>query len=281
MKVLITGSNGQLGYDLAKILRYKNIDFLATDRSTMDITNIEQVSKVIKDYFPDIVIHCAAYTYVDKAEDEKELCYSINVLGTKYISQACKEIDAKLIYISTDYVFDGKGIEPFIETDLPNPINYYGHTKYQGEMIVQSLLSKYFIVRVSWLFGSNGKNFVKTIQNLLKDREHISVVSDQFGSPTYTLDLAKILLEIIKSEEYGLYHITNEGFCSWYEFALEILNLSGRDVRIYPINSSEFPTKAKRPFNSRLSKDKVMEVFSYKLQNWKSALREYENNEKN
>lgn len=277
MKVLVTGANGQLGYDVIKQLNSAGIDYLGTDRESLDITNKEQVTRVISDYNPDAVIHCAAYTAVDKAEDEKDLCYSINVLGTKYVAEACKEIDAKMVYISTDYVFDGEGDEPFEMTDKPNPINYYGQTKYEGEVEVQKDLSKYFIVRISWVFGSNGNNFVKTMLRLGKERDEISVVADQIGSPTYTPDLAKLLVEMIKTDKYGVYHATNEGYCSWYEFACEIFKQVGIDVKVNPVKTEDYPTKAKRPMNSRLSKKQTWSVFSFELQNWNSALRGFLN----
>lgn len=272
MKVLVTGANGQLGYDVIKQLNSIGIDYLGTDRESLDITNKEQVTRVISDYNPDAVIHCAAYTAVDKAEDEKDLCYSVNVLGTKYVAEACKEIDAKMVYISTDYVFDGEGDEPFGVTDKPNPINYYGQTKYEGEVEVQKILDKYFVVRISWVFGSNGNNFVKTMLRLGKERDEISVVADQIGSPTYTYDLATLLVEMIGTEKYGIYHATNEGYCSWYEFACEIFKQAGITVKVNPIRTEDYPTKARRPKNSRLYKSPLIE-----LENWEDALKHYIN----
>lgn len=270
MKVLVTGANGQLGYDVIKRLDSEGIDYLGTDRESLDITNKEQVTKVINDYSPDAVIHCAAYTAVDKAEDEKDLCYSVNVLGAKYVAEACKKIDAKMVYISTDYVFDGEGDEPFGVTDKPNPINYYGQTKYEGEVEVQKVLDKYFVVRISWVFGSNGKNFVKTMLRLGKEKDEISVVADQIGSPTYTYDLAKLLIEIIRTDKFGVYHATNEGYCSWYEFACEIFKQAGVTVKVNPIKTEDYPTKARRPKNSRLYKSPLIE-----LENWEDALNHY------
>lgn len=272
MKVLVTGANGQLGYDVIKRLDSEGIDYLGTDRESLDITNKEQVTRVINDYSPDAVIHCAAYTAVDKAEDEKDLCYSVNVLGTKYVAEACKEIDAKMVYISTDYVFDGEGDEPFRVTDKPNPINYYGQTKYEGEVEVQKILDKYFVVRISWVFGSNGNNFVKTMLRLGKERDEISVVADQIGSPTYTYDLAKLLIEIIRTDKFGVYHATNEGYCSWYEFACEIFKQAGVAVKVNSIKTEDYPTKARRPKNSRLYKSPLIE-----LDNWEDALKHYIN----
>jgi dTDP-4-dehydrorhamnose reductase len=275
MKVLITGANGQLGYDVIKLLDSEGIEFLGTGRESLDITNEEQVSRVICDYNPDVVIHCAAYTAVDKAEDDKELCYSVNVLGTKYVVEACKKTNAKMVYISTDYVFDGKGDKPFDVIDKPNPINYYGQTKYEGEIVVQKSLDKYFVVRISWVFGSNGNNFVKSMLRLGKDRDEISVVADQIGSPTYTYDLAKLLVEMIKTDKFGIYHATNEGYCSWYEFACEIFNQVGMDVKVNPIKTEEYPTRAKRPKNSRLLISKINSEFTVTLNEWKLALNSY------
>jgi dTDP-4-dehydrorhamnose reductase len=272
MKVLVTGANGQLGFDVIKRLDSEGIDYLGTNRESLDISNKEQVKRVIIDYNPDIVIHCAAYTAVDKAEDVKDLCYSVNVLGTKFVTEACKEINAKMVYISTDYVFDGEGGEPFEVTDKPNPINYYGQTKYEGEVEVQKSLDKYFVVRISWVFGSNGNNFVKTMLRLGKERDEISVVADQVGSPTYTSDLAKLLVEMIQTDKYGIYHVTNEGYCSWYEFACEIFKQAGMDVNVNPIKTEDYPTRAKRPKNSRLYKTKSN--FDL-LPNWQSSLKKF------
>ncbi|MFZ7131940.1 MAG: dTDP-4-dehydrorhamnose reductase [Eubacteriales bacterium] len=279
MKVLVTGANGQLGYDVIKLLDSEGIEFLGTDRESLDITNEEQVKRVICDYNPDVVIHCAAYTAVDKAEDEKELCYSVNVLGTKYVAEACKDIDAKMVYISTDYVFDGEGDKPFEITDKPNPVNYYGQTKYKGELEVQKLLEKNFIVRTSWVFGRHGKNFVKTILNIGKDRDEISVVADQVGSPTYTHDLAKFLVDLIRTDKYGIYHATNEGYCSWYEFACEIFELARLCTNVKPISADNYPTKAKRPKNSRLNTDQLTKYNFKKLPNYKDSILQYFANE--
>lgn len=272
MKVLITGANGQLGYDVIKRLKIEGIEYLGVDRSVVDITNEEQVKRVIIDYNPDIVIHCAAYTAVDKAEDEKELCYAVNVIGTKYVAEVCKEIDSKMVYISTDYVFDGDGDKPFEVTDKPNPVNYYGQTKYEGELEVQKILEKYFIARISWVFGSHGNNFVKTMLKLGKKRDEISVVSDQIGSPTYTYDLSKLLIEMMQTDKYGVYHATNEGYCSWYEFAYEIFRQAEMNVKVNPIKTEDYPTKAKRPKNSRLSKRQLQAKGFTNLMNWKESL---------
>jgi len=284
MKVLVTGANGQLGYDVIKRLKKSGIECLGTDRDSMDLTNEGQVKRVIRDYNPNIVIQCAAYTAVDKAEDEKELCYAVNVLGTRYVAEVCKELNAKMVYISTDYVFDGEGEEPFGVEDKPNPINYYGQTKYEGELEVQDKLDKYFIVRISWVFGSNGNNFVKTMLRLGREKNEISVVADQIGSPTYTFDLAKLLVEMIQTDKYGIYHKTNEGYCSWHEFACEIFKQANIDVKVNRVNTEDYPTEAKRPKNSRLLKTKGYEKFATNMQSWERALmlylsRELKNNE--
>lgn len=273
MKVLVTGANGQLGYDVIKRLEKSNIEYLGTDIDVLDITDQEQVKKLISNYGPDVVIHCGAYTAVDKAEDDRELCYSVNVLGTRYIAKACKDIEAKMVYISTDYVFDGEGDQPFKVNDKPNPINYYGLTKYEGELEVQNILDKYFIVRISWVFGINGNNFVKTMLRLVNERKEISVVADQIGSPTYTYDLAELLMDMISTDKYGIYHATNEGYCSWYEFACEIFKQAKIEVKVNPIKSEEYPTRARRPKNSRLYKN-----ISNELESWESALSHYMNN---
>jgi dTDP-4-dehydrorhamnose reductase len=270
MKVLVTGANGQLGYDVVKRLEENKIQYLGIDKDTVDITNKNQVKKIINDYKPDTVIHCAAYTAVDKAEDEKEICHAINVLGTRYIAEACKKNNAKMVYISTDYVFDGEGEEPFKETDKPSPINYYGQTKYEGELEVKKMLEEFFIVRISWVFGINGNNFVKTMLKLAETRDEISVVADQVGSPTYTYDLARLLVEMINTDKYGVYHATNEGYCSWYEFACEIFKQAGIDIKVNAIKTEDYPTRAKRPKNSRLCKKQFTE-----LKNWRAALSNY------
>jgi dTDP-4-dehydrorhamnose reductase len=254
MKVLVTGADGQLGYDVVKKLEELDIEHIGVDKEDFDLTNEKETKEFILDYQPDVIIHCAAYTDVDQAEVERELCYQVNVNGTRYVAEATKELDAKMLYISTDYVFDGQGEEPFEVTDEPNPINYYGETKYQGEQEVQKLLDKFFIVRTSWVFGEHGDNFVKTMLKLGKERDEISVVADQYGSPTYTVDLAELIVEMIRTDKYGIYHATNDGFCSWYEFAKEIFKAADLDIDLKPVCSDKFKTIADRPRNSRLSK---------------------------
>ncbi len=278
MKVLVTGANGQLGYDVVERLKKLSIEHIGVDRQDFDLTNEVQVKSFILNYKPDVVIHCAAYTAVDKAEDERDLCYAVNVLGTRNIVQACKEMDAKMVYISTDYVFDGEKKEPYEVTDPTNPINYYGLTKYLGEQEVQKNLDRFFIVRTSWVFGKNGNNFVKTMLKLGQERKEIKVVYDQVGSPTYTYDLAKLLWDMMQTDKYGIYHATNEGYCSWYEFACEIFKVAGMDdVKVIPIKSEEYLTKAVRPKYSKLSKDKLELKGFIRLPNWKDALKKYIN----
>ena len=278
--ILVTGAKGQLGTDVVKELARRGVPHKGVDIENFDITNKESVFKAFQEYQPDAVIHCAAYTAVDKAEDEPELCRLINEEGTKNIAMACKSsdgpvpIDAKLIYISTDYVFEGIS-ECFYKPDDPtNPISIYGKTKLAGEKAILTL-EKSFIVRISWVFGATGNNFVKTMLRLGQDRKEINVVCDQVGSPTYTADLAPLLCEMAQSEKYGIYHATNEGTCSWAEFAEEIFRQSGLDVKVNHIPARDYPTKAARPFNSRLDKSCLDEAGFGRLPEWKDALKRY------
>lgn len=273
--ILVTGVNGQLGYDVIRELKNRNIDCLGIGRQELDITDEEKVHKYIIDLKPKCVIHCAAYTAVDKAEDERELCYKVNVDGTENIAKSCKEIDAKMIYVSTDYVFDGKGDKPFEVKGNKNPLSVYGKSKYEGELKVQQILNKYFIVRISWVFGVNGNNFVKTMLRLGREKDELNVVCDQIGSPTYTKDLAVLLCDMAVSKKYGVYHATNEGYCSWSEFAKEIMKHSKLKCKINSIPSSEYYTKAVRPLNSRMSKKSLVENGFDLLPNWKNALERY------
>lgn len=276
MKVLVTGVKGQLGYDVVNELEKRGHVAIGTDVDNMDITNKEQVEAVIKEANPDAVIHCAAYTAVDLAEDNIDLCRRINADGTRNIAFVCKELDIKMIYISTDYVFDGEGTHFWQPDDERHPLNVYGQTKYEGELAVESLLEKYYIVRIAWVFGVNGKNFIKTMLNLGKTRDHLTVVNDQIGSPTYTYDLAKLLVDMVETDKYGRYHATNEGICSWYDFACEIFKQAGYDhVTVSPVSASEYPAKAKRPSNSRMCKDKLTENGFAKLPTWQDALSRY------
>lgn len=275
MKVLVTGVKGQLGYDVVRHLKLQGIEHKGVDIDDFDLTKREETVNAIVAYDPDVVVHCAAYTAVDKAEDNQELVYNINVNGTKYVAEACKQLDAKMVYISTDYVFDGQGTRPWEPDDPFDPINYYGVAKAQGENAVTETLEKYFIVRISWVFGLNGHNFVKTMLKLGAEREEIRVVDDQIGSPTYTYDLAKLLVDMIQTDKYGRYHATNEGICSWYEFTVEIMRQAGLSCRAVPISSAEYPSRAKRPFNSRMSKDKLVENGFGRLPAWQDALARY------
>lgn len=275
MKVLVTGVKGQLGYDVVNELVKRGHTAIGTDIEEMDITNKNSVDSVIKENTPDAVIHCAAYTAVDAAEDNAELCRKINAEGTQNIADVCKELDIKMIYISTDYVFDGQGERPWEPEDERTPLNVYGQTKYEGELAVQNTMDKYFIVRIAWVFGVNGKNFIKTMLNLGKTRDSLTVVNDQFGSPTYTYDLAKLLVDMVETDKYGIYHATNEGICTWYEFACEIFKQAGINVKVSPVSASEYPAKAKRPSNSRMSKEKLTEQGFEKLPAWQDALARY------
>lgn len=275
MKVLVTGVKGQLGYDVVNELTKRGHIAIGTDIEEMDITDADSVDAVIKENAPDAVIHCAAYTAVDAAEDNADLCRKINAEGTQNIANVCKELDIKMTYISTDYVFDGEGERPWEPDDERTPLNVYGQTKYEGELAVQNTLDKYFIVRIAWVFGVNGKNFIKTMLNLGKTRDSLTVVDDQFGSPTYTFDLARLLVDMVETDRYGIYHATNEGICTWYEFACEIFKQAGMNVKVSPVSSAEYPAKAKRPSNSRMSKEKLAENGFEKLPTWQDALSRY------
>lgn len=276
MRVLVTGVKGQLGFDVMRELEKRGHDAVGVDIEEMDITNAAQVNDVVKAASPDVVIHCSAYTAVDRAEDEVELCRKVNAGGTKNIAEVCAELDCKMIYISTDYIFSGDGDRPWEPDDEANPLNIYGQTKYEGEQEVKNRLNKYFIVRISWVFGINGNNFIKTMLRLGKENGAVKVVDDQIGSPTYTYDLASLLVDMAESEAYGQYHATNEGICSWYEFAKEIFKAAGMDqVSVTPVSSSEFPAKAKRPSNSRMSKEKLVKNGFNKLPTWQDAVKRY------
>ena len=275
MKVLVTGVNGQLGYDVVKELEKRGHQAVGVDREQMDLTSKEQIKECIENVNPEAIIHCAAYTAVDKAEDEEELCRRVNAIATKDIAECAKKLDIPMIYISTDYVFDGTKDGEYTEEDIPNPINVYGKTKYEGEVYVQELLEKYYIVRISWVFGENGNNFIDTMLRLAKDRDEINVINDQVGSPTYTKDLAPLLVDMIETDKYGVYHATNEGYCTWYEFAKEIFRIAEIDIKVNPITTKEYPTKAVRPMNSKMSKEKIITNNFNKLRLWKDSLREY------
>ncbi|MFB7141958.1 dTDP-4-dehydrorhamnose reductase [Gottfriedia sp. NPDC056225] len=272
MKILVTGYGGQLGYDVVKECERHGLNVKGCGRKELDITKKESVFALVDSYKPDVIIHCAAYTAVDKAEDDKVNCWNVNVEGTRYLAEAAKKQNAKFVYISTDYVFHGKGENPFTEEDQPEPIGYYGLTKYEGEKIVQSLIEKYFILRISWVFGINGNNFIKTMLKLSESRNELNVVGDQIGSPTYTVDLAKLIVELIKTNKYGIYHTTNDGYTSWAEFAEEIFKQADRKMLVNSIATEEYPTRASRPKNSRLSKQKLVENGFTPLPSWQDAL---------
>lgn len=275
MKFLITGVNGQLGYDVKRELVDRGyIDICAPTREELDITNMDDVSRYVLEHKPNVIIHCAAYTAVDRAEEDKENCYNVNVNGTKYLVEATSMIGAKFIYISTDYVFDGTKQEIYNVDDLTCPINYYGETKLLGEKIVAEYFN-HIIVRISWVFGINGSNFVKTMLRLAETKKELGVVSDQIGSPTYTEDLSKLLVDMALSEKRGIYHATNEGFCSWNEFAKYIFEVNGIEMIVNPVLTKDYKTVAKRPLNSRLDKSKLVEDGFEKLPDWKDAVKRY------
>lgn len=298
MKVFVTGVNGQLGHDVMNELYKRGYEATGSDIADtyvgindfspvttmpyikLDITDTEEVNRVISRLKPDVVIHCAAWTAVDMAEDDDkiELVRNVNAHGTENIAKACKNIDAKMIYISTDYVFDGQGTKPW-SPDCKDykPLNVYGQTKLEGELAVSSILDKYFIVRIAWVFGLNGKNFIKTMINVGKSHDEVRVVNDQIGTPTYTLDLSRLLVDMIETEKYGYYHVTNEGgYISWYDFTKEIYKQYGLDTKVIPVTTEEYGlSKAKRPFNSRLDKSKLIENGFTPLPTWQDALKRY------
>ena len=274
MRVLVTGVKGQLGYDVMNELAGRGHEGIGVDIQEMDITDAASVEKVITEAAPDAVIHCAADTAVDAAEDNVDLCRRVNAGGTENIARVCKALNCKMMYISTDYVFNGQGTRPWEPDDKREPLNVYGQTKYEGELAVETL-EKFFLVRIAWVFGVNGKNFIKTMLNLGKTRDHLTVVADQVGSPTYTYDLARLLVDMIETDKYGRYHATNEGLCSWYEFACEIFKQAGMNVTVSPVTSDQYPAKAKRPMNSRMDKSKLDEMGFKRLPSWQDALGRY------
>lgn len=298
MKVLVTGVAGQLGHDVMNELAKRGYDGIGTDIAAsylgvqdntavvgmpyvkLDITDAESVEKIIKEIKPDVVVHCAAWTAVDAAEDEEnsDKVFAVNVEGTKNIARICKEIDAKMVYTSTDYVFDGQGTEPW-KPDCKEyaPLNIYGQSKLDGELAVSEILDKYFIVRIAWVFGTNGNNFIKTMLKVGKKFDTLRVVNDQIGTPTYTYDLARLLVDMIETDKYGYYHATNEGgYISWYDFACEIFRQAGYLTNVNPVTTEEYGiSKAKRPFNSRLDKTKLVENGFTPLPDWQDALKRY------
>ena len=276
MRILVTGVKGQLGHDVVNEMVKRGLEPVGVDLEEMDITDAGACRRVITESKVDAVIHCAAYTAVDAAEDNVDVCRKVNADGTRNIAEVCRDLDIKMMYISTDYVFNGQGTRPWEPDDQRVPLSVYGQTKCEGEMAVEELVKKFFIVRIAWVFGVNGKNFIKTMLRLGQERGAVSVVDDQIGSPTYTYDLARLLVDMTESEHYGRYHATNEGLCSWYEFACEIFRQAGMDeVKVTPVDSSAFPVKAKRPSNSRLNKEKLTEKGFERLPAWQDALGRY------
>ena len=272
MKVLITGVSGQLGHDAAKTLTARGVPFLGVGSKELDVSDRDAVLRVFDTYRPDAVLHCAAWTKVDLAEDEPERCMCVNANGTRNIALACRECGAKMMYISTDYVFSGTGSTPW-ETDAPTePLNVYGRSKLAGEQAVRELLERYFIVRTSWVIGAHGNNFVKTMLRLAETHRELRVVGDQIGSPTFTADLAPLLCRMIETEKYGVYHATNEGFCSWAELAEAVFRLMGKDVSVRPVSTEEYAAKAVRPKNSRLSKRSLDAGGFKRLPGWEDSL---------
>lgn len=298
MKVLVTGVAGQLGHDVMNELAKRGYEGVGSDIAplysgiddnsevtkmpyvSMDITDKEAVDRIIKEINPDAVIHCAAWTAVDLAEDDDKVdkVRAINATGTKNIAEVCKAIDSKMVYISTDYVFDGQGTEPWLaDCKDYKPLNVYGQTKLEGELAVANTLDKYFIVRIAWVFGINGKNFIKTMLNVGKNHDTVRVVSDQVGTPTYTYDLSRLLVDMIETEKYGYYHATNEGgYISWYDFTCEIFRQAGYSTNVVPVTTEEYGlSKAARPFNSRLDKSKLIENGFEPLPTWQDAMSRY------
>ena len=279
-KILVTGVKGQLGYDCVRELKergYTNV--LGIDKDALDITDEEAVCRFIREYKPDVVMHNAAWTAVDKAEQMPEAVYAVNALGPKYIAEACEEVGATMFYISTDYVFSGKGGKPFEVNDPKEGLSVYGRTKSQGEDFVRAILSKYYIIRISWVFGINGHNFIKTMLKLAETHKELNIVDDQIGSPTYTYDLSKLMCDMMERECYGMYHATNEGYCSWAEFAKEIFKIAHKDVMVNPVTTEEYkklvPNQADRPLNSRMSKDSLDKAGLQRMPPWQDATRRY------
>lgn len=281
MKILITGANGQLGRDLLHILSTKNVDVYGYRREELDVTRIDVVREILFQVRPQVIVHTAAYTHVDQAEQESEQAYAVNVKGSRHIAAVAEEIGAKLCYVSTDFVFDGQQRIPYLESDQTNPLSVYGKSKYEGEECTKLLCAKHFIVRTAWIYGSHGQNFVKTMLNLAQDREEISVVSDQMGSPTYTLDLAECIYELILTEHYGTYHVSNSGQCTWYDFAQAIFEESGINLNVKPITTHAFGSKAPRPSYSVLDHQHLRQIGIKELRHWREALQDFLQKRKN
>ena len=275
MKILVTGASGQLGWDVCRELEKRHMEYRGVSSKDFRLDCPEDTRAYVMGYVPDAVIHCAAYTAVDRAEDEPELCAAVNAEGTRVLAECCRELDAKLLYISTDYVFPGDGCQPY-ETDArTGPLNVYGQTKLAGELAVKECLNQFFIVRISWVFGLHGRNFVRTMLDLGAKEPALRITGDQFGSPTYTGDLAPLLCDMIQTDKYGVYHATNEGVCTWAEFAQEIFNQSGMTVSVTPRKAAERPSRAVRPQNSRMSKKSLVDAGFPLLPPWEDALSRY------
>lgn len=278
MKIFITGAKGQLGSDLLTECAKRGIETIGVDVQEMDITDENAVKQVMNELAPfDAVIHCAAHTAVDRAEDEPELVRAINATGTQNIANVCRDMNIPMMYISTDYVFNGEGTDPWQPDDLNRqPLNVYGQMKYEGELAVENTVKNYFLVRIAWVFGLHGNNFIKTMLKLGKERGAVSVVNDQIGDPTYTPDLARLLIDMIQTDRFGRYHATNEGdYISWYDFACEIYKQAGLEVKVTPVDSGAFAAKAKRPHNSRMDKSKLDEAGFERLPLWQDAVHRY------
>ena len=273
--ILVTGITGQLGFDVVKELERRGVEVVGTTRNELSLTTEAGAKDFILEQKPEVVIHCAAYTAVDKAESESELALTVNGFGTRWVAEACREVGAKMIYVSTDYVFGGDGRTPYEVHDEKKPVNIYGYSKLLGENSVSTILERHFIVRVSWVFGIKGKNFVKTMLRLAETKDKLRVVNDQIGSPTYTVDLARLLADMAGTEKFGTYHASNEGFCSWADFAKEIFEQAGLSVEVEGIPTIEYPTPARRPFNSRLSKKSLDEAGFERLPTWQDAVKRF------
>ena len=276
MKIFVTGVKGQLGHDIMNVLAARDIEGFGVDIDEMDITDPEQVRKVITEAEPTAVIHCAAWTAVDLAEDCIDKCRMVNAYGTENIAKVCGELGIPMMYFSTDYVFNGEGERPWEPDDKAEPLNAYGLTKYEGEVAVRKYVpDRHFILRIQWVYGINGKNFVKTMLRLAEDHDTLTVVNDQIGTPTYTPDIARLAVDMICSDKYGTYHVANAGIISWYDFACEIFRQAGKNVNVKPVSSDEYPAKAKRPHNSRMNISKVTDNGFEPLPPWQDALHRY------
>ena len=275
MNVLVTGANGQLGNEMRLMAQNSSHHYIFTDVEELDITDFNAILQTVKEKEIQIIVNCAAYTNVDKAENDFDIANALNNIAVGRLANAAKAQNATLIHISTDYVFNGQGKRPWEPDDKREPLNVYGQTKYEGELAIEEHVKKFFTVRIAWVFGVNGKNFIKTMLNLGKTHDHLTVVNDQTGSPTYTYDLARLLVDMIQTDKYGRYHATNEGICTWYEFACEIFKQAGMNVSVAPVSSDEYPAKAKRPSNSRMDKSKLTANGFTPLPTWQDALSRY------